>query len=122
MTARRTAVGNALRETYKPPETPLFVTHDELNERLGHIETKIENSQLRTRLWVLSGCIAIILSTGGSYMSIMSKLDSIAETNSTVEQRRPWMLRQDQRDDQQDQVLKRVAPEYTPLPYVEPPK
>ncbi len=122
MGERRAGVGASLHQAYPPPERPLFVTHDELAVELAHIETKIENSQLRTRIWVLLGVLAIISALGGSWVSIMTKLDSITDTKSTVDQRRPWMLRQDQRDDQQDRALQGVAPDYQPLPYLEPPE
>lgn len=103
-----------------------YVTRTELAQNLERLETKIVNSELRLQKWVLGGCIAIILSFGGGYVSLVSKLDRLSEALPVVteilEGRRVWMQRQDQRDDQQDRALQGISPRYHAMPYVETPK
>ena len=103
-----------------------YVTRIELADAMRLVETKIVNSELRQRNWVLGGCLAIILAFGGGYMSLVAKIDRIMETlpvvSSVLDGRRSWMLRKDQRDSDQDRAIERVAPTYVPQPYVEPPR
>ena len=103
-----------------------YVTRIELADKMRHLEIKIDNSELRQRNWVLGGCLAIILAFGGGYISLVNKLDRINEAmpviNDVLDSRHTWMLRKDQRDDQQDRTLKIVVPEYQLPSYVEPPK
>ena len=103
-----------------------YVTRIELADALRHVETKIANSELRSRNWVLAGCLAIIVAFGGGYMSLVAKLDRLNEAmpvvNDVLDSRHTWMLRKDQRDDQQDRTLKIIVPSYQLPPYVEPPK
>ena len=123
----RDALGAALHFAY-PMEHAMseYVTRIELADALRHVETKIINSELRSRNWVLGGCLAIILAFGGGYMSLVAKLDRLNEAmpvvNEVLDNRHTWMLRKDQRDDQQDRTLKIVVPSYQLPPYVEPPK
>ena len=103
-----------------------FVTHLELNAAILHVETKIVNAELKLQKWVLVGCLSVIVAFGGGYIWLVGKLDRLTETLPVVTQvldgRRSWMLHQDQRDDQQDRVLQQIDKEYSPPPYVEPPK
>ncbi|MES2902838.1 MAG: hypothetical protein V4696_01510 [Pseudomonadota bacterium] len=109
-----------------PLGTGEFISRHEFTSALATIETKITNSELRQRNWVLGGCLAIILAFGGGYMSLVAKLDRLAEAmpaiDRTLEGRKSWMLRQDERDSQQDRALKTVVPDYETPPYVEPPR
>lgn len=103
-----------------------YVTRIELADALRLVETKIVNSELRQRNWVLGGCLAIILAFGGGYMSLVAKLDRLTEampvTNSVLDGRKQWMLRKDQRDDRQDRALETVTNTYEPMPYLETPR
>lgn len=106
--------------------TAEFVTRIELQLALQHVETKIVNSELKMRNWVLLGCLTIILAFGSGYVSLVGKIDRLSEAMPLVDQvldgRRSWMLRKDQTDQQQDSAIERVAPDYKPPPYVEPPR
>ena len=103
-----------------------YVTRIELADKMRHLEIKIDNSELRQRNWVLGGCLAIIVAFGSGYMSLVAKLDRLNDTmpivREALDSRHTWMLRKDQRDDQQDRTLKIVVPSYQLPPYVEPPK
>ncbi len=99
-----------------------FVTRHEFVVTVQLLDQKIENSVLKMRNWVLGGVVAIILALGGGYVSMVTKLEKLGETLTILEGRRAWMLRQDQRDDQQDRQLSTIANDYTPMPYVEPPR
>lgn len=103
-----------------------YVTRIELADAMSLVETKIVNSELRQRNWVLGGCLAIILAFGGGYMSLVAKLDRLSEAMPTIDRvldgRKQWMLRKDQRDDRQDRALETVANTYEPMPYVETPR
>jgi hypothetical protein len=103
-----------------------YVTHAEFAAKMGEVETKIDNASLRQRNWVLGGCLGIILAFGSGYISLVSKLDRLTDAlpilAATQEHRGPWIQRQEQRDDRQDQALHKLAPDYSGLPYVEPPK
>ena len=124
MQENRAALAETLQHAYSASGD--YVTQSQLAAALGHIETKISNSELRQRNWVLAGCLAIIVTFGGGYMSLVSKLDRLTEAMpqlvSTIEGRRSWMLHKDQRDSEQDGAIHSVAPGYIPAPYVEPPK
>ena len=103
-----------------------YVTRIELADKVQHLETKIDNSILRQRNWVLGGCLAIILAFGGGYMSLVDKLDRINEAlpaiTQILEERRLWILHKDRRDDGQDGAIKTVVPGYQIPPPVDPPK
>ena len=124
MQENRAALAETLQHAYSASGD--YVTQSQLAAALGHIETKISNSELRQRNWVLAGCLAIIITFGGGYMSLVSKLDRLTDAMpqlvSTIEGRRSWMLHKDQRDSEQDGAIHSVAPNYIPAPYVEPPK
>ncbi len=90
------------------------------------LRLKIKNSELTQRNWILTGCIATMLVFGGGYISIVGKLDSLTTVmpalQITMEQRRQWMQRQEQRDDRQDRSLEQLDQDYKSMPYVEPPQ
>jgi hypothetical protein len=103
-----------------------YVTREEFDAALNMIESKIENSSLRQRNWVLAGCIAVMLAFGGGYISLMSKLDRLTDALPTLaaktDARGPWIQRQERRDTMQDEALRKLDREYQPLPYQEPPQ
>lgn len=118
---RRELLGDLLRGAIPVNPSPIYVTREEFDAKLGHLETKIEREGLRTKMWVLSGVVAIIMSFGGGYVSIISKIDRIAETLPTMTRiqdgRRDWIQIQDRRDLRQDETLRELQPEYEPIPY-----
>lgn len=122
------SVSSLLRAAIPGPteSTAEFVTRLELQLALQHIETKIANSELKMRNWVLAGCLGIILAFGGGYFSLVAKIDRLTEAMPVVDKildgRRSWMLRKDQTDQVQDRALERAVPEYQAPPYVEPPR
>ena len=124
MQENRAALADTLRRAYS--DSGDYVTQSQLAAALGHIETKISNSELRQRNWVLAGCLAIIITFGGGYMSLVSKLDRLTEAMpqivTTLDGRKSWILRKDVRDDKQDGAIKIAVPSYNPPPYMEPPK
>jgi hypothetical protein len=103
-----------------------YVTHDEFLATVRTIEQKIENASLRTKQWVMGGCLAVILSFGGGYMSLVNKIDRLTEALPEIakvqEERGPWIQRQEQRDAMQDEVLRKLDKSYQPLPYSVPPQ
>ena len=103
-----------------------YVTHAELTSELEKIELKIENSVQRQRNWLLGGCMAIILSFGGGYVSLVSKLDRISDELPNLERiqegRRGWIARKDVLDEHQDRAIQKADPGYQPMPYIEAPK
>jgi hypothetical protein len=103
-----------------------FVTHEELNEKISHLETKIEREGLRTKLWVVMGCLSLFLGGGGAYVSLVNKLDRLSEALPPIaakqDARAPWIQRQDQRDNLQDQTLRKLDNSYEPMPYEAPPQ
>ena len=120
----RVALSDALQRAYSSSGD--YVTQSQLAAALGHMETKISNSELRQRNWVLAGCLAIIVAFGGGYMSLVSKLDRLTEALpqvvQTQEGRRVWMLHKDRRDSEQDQALKSISPQYVPEPNIDTPR
>ena len=124
MAESRSILAETLQRAYSASGD--YVTQSQLAAALGHIETKISNSELRQRNWVLAGCLAIIVTFGSGYMSLVSKIDRLGESMpqivSTLDGRRSWMLNKDRRDSEQDGAIRSVAPRYVPAPYVEPPK
>ena len=124
MQENRAALADTLRRAYSASGD--YVTQSQLSAALGHIETKISNSELRQRNWVLAGCLAIIVTFGGGYMSLVSKLDRLTEVMpqivTALDGRKSWILRKDVRDDKQDGAIKIAVPSYIPAPYMEPPK
>lgn len=122
------SVAELLREAFpSPAETASdFVTRLEFQMALMHFETKIANSELRMRNWVLVGCLGIIIAFGGGYFSLVAKIERLTESmpivNQVLDGRRSWMLQKDQTDRQQDQAIERAVPDYKPPPYVEPPR
>jgi hypothetical protein len=102
-----------------------LITRDEFVATVRTIESKIENASLRQKQWVLTGCLAILISFGGGYISLVSKIDRLTDALPLITQKQtdgePWMQRQDQRDLMQDEVLKKLDKNYQPLPYQAPP-
>lgn len=121
----RARTAEILKLAFPPPPSE-FVSRDEFNSKIETVESKIANSELKNRNWVLVGCLALILTFGGGYMSLVSKLDRLNEAmpvvNNVLDGRRSWMMRKEQRDGDQDRALKQLAPDYIPQPYVEPPR
>lgn len=114
-----------------------YVTRTELATAMHHVEEKLQSSQtelslkikhseMTQRTWILSGIIATILAFGGGYVSLVSKLDRITENlpeiTQTLEERRVWGGRQDQRDDRQDRSLEHLDPKYEGMPYTPQPR
>jgi hypothetical protein len=64
-----------------------FVTHEEMNEKISHLETKIEREGLRTKLWVVMGCLSLFVGGGGAYVSLVAKLDRLTEALPAIVQR-----------------------------------
>lgn len=102
-----------------PP--PSFVTREEFDAKIGTLESKIEGEATKTKLWVVVGCMAIIASFGGGYVTLISRIDRISEALPEIAKvqdgRREWIQLQDQRDSQQDAALRRIDSSYQPLPY-----
>lgn len=98
-----------------------FVSREEFMATVKTIEQKIENAALKTKAWVLSGCVAILISFGSGYISLNNKLNRLTEALpqiATIQSgRAPWIQRQEQRDAMQDDVLKKLDKNYQPLPY-----
>ena len=124
MAESRSILAETLQRAYSASGD--YVTQSQLAAALGHIETKISNSELRQRNWVLAGCLAIIVTFGSGYMSLVSKLDRLSEALpqvvQTQEGRRVWMLHKDRRDSEQDQALKSISPQYVPEPNIDTPR
>lgn len=99
-----------------------YVTMDTLNNTVLHLETKIENSNLRNRNWILTGVIAIGVMFFAGYANLVTKLDSITVTTQIIEERRTWLLRNDERDRKQDEILHQIDKTYVPMPYMDPPR
>lgn len=124
----------ALLKTAFPPEpVSAYVSHMELRmaldqaeksftERLNtieaHIMLKIQRSELMQRNWVLSGVIATLLAMGTGYVSLVTKLDRLEQgfprLEVTLDKQLLWMEQQVIRDDMQDDVLRKLDPEYKP--------
>lgn len=106
-----------------PPPVPMhdFVTRAEFQMELKHLETKIENVTLKIKNWVLVGVGSIILAFGGGYVSVISKLDRMAETlpsvSETATRNRTMIQHQEQRDRVQDDALRRLDRQYEPPSY-----
>lgn len=108
------------------PVSGNYITREEFETALETIESKIENSNLRSRNWVLLGCLIVITTFGGGYVSLVSKIDRLNEQLPVLaqiqEQRAPWIQRQERRDQMQDEALRELDKSYQPLPYSEPPQ
>lgn len=109
-----------------PANPPHYVTREEFFATVTAIEAKIEVASSRQKIWVLSGCVAILISFGGGYVSLVSKIDRLTDALPAIaakqDARAPWIQRQEQRDAMQDQALQKLDPKYQPLPYQEPPQ
>lgn len=103
-----------------------YVTREEFIATVQTIESKIENASLRTKQWVLAGCVAILVSGGGGYISLVNRLDRLTEALPVIAERQnnrwPWVQQQQQRDIMQDEVLKKLDRNYVPMPYDPPPQ
>lgn len=96
-----------------------YVSREEFMATVRTIESKIENASLRQKQWVLTGCIAILVSFGGGYISLVNKLDRLTEALPGILQKQtsidPWIARQQQHDFMQDEALKRLDKNYQPI-------
>lgn len=103
-----------------------FVTHAEFAAVVGALETKIENSGLKTKQWVLGGCVAILIAGGSGYASLVSKIDRLTQALPVITERQntrwPWVQQMQQRELMQDESLKKLDKDYQPLPYQAPPQ
>ncbi len=109
-----------------PTNPQFYVTRDEFLATISTIESKIENSALKQRLWVLTGCVAILIGGGAGYASIISRIDQLTialpELTHHQEAVAPWIQHQEQRGTLQDAELKKLDPSYEPMPYREEPQ
>lgn len=94
-----------------------FVTLETLNDKVSHLETKIENSNLRNRNWVLAGVLAVCITLFGGFTTVVIKIDSITGIAEAVDQRKTWLVETTTRDRAQDDVLRKLDPSYVPIPY-----
>ena len=103
-----------------------YVTRPELAVIVDVFETKITLSESRQRNWVLGGCLAVIVTFGGGYVSMATKLDRLNEAmpviNQILDGRNRWMQHDNRRDNRQDEKLKALDPAYEPIPYMETPR
>ena len=93
-----------------------FVTRTELNMQISHLETKISQEGLRTKLWVMAGVLSLMVATGTSYVSLVSRIDRLVErmpeVTDTLSKNGTWMQKKDVRDAEQDQSLRRLDPQF----------
>ena len=103
-----------------------FVSREEFTTTISLIEEKIENSNLRNRNWVLGGCVAILIAGVAGWGSLVSRLDGLGKSMPALEvkmeERAAWMQRVEQRNVLQDEALRKLDPNYHPLPYKELPQ
>lgn len=71
-----------LGEAFKLGDPNRYITREEMKQTLDALislfDSKINNVELRQRNWVLGGCLAIILTFGGGYISLISKMDYVS--------------------------------------------
>lgn len=107
------------------PSSSAYVTHEQLGHILANLErqldVRLENVILKTRNWVLGGVLASALVFGGGFITLVNKIDRMAEALPRIaaiqDSRGDWMQRQGQRDATQDQTLQKLDKEYEPVPY-----
>ena len=109
-------VGEMLKAAYPLPDNSLFVTRDELDRRIDHVETKIEVGQLKVRNWIMAGALAILLTYGGGFVTLLVKLDQVATTPEVLAGRGRWMADVEMHEALQDREIQRHLPGYTPPP------
>ena len=101
------------------PVEKSHVSREELMSKLQTLELKIRSSELAQRGWILTGCLAIVVTFGSGYVSLMSKIDMITQTlpivKITLDERGDWIMRKDRQDIQQDQSLGRLDKNYHPV-------
>lgn len=109
------------------------LTRSELHRELLHIETKFLLAETKMQRWVMGGVLFVLATFGGSgvaaYTSIVSKLDSVEiaataarDAQERLDERAKWIAHKDAADARQDAILQRLAPDYEPTAYREPPK
>ena len=126
----RAILQRAFPDTNYITQTQLNMLEERLDSKLHQTEItmmqRLKASEAAQKNWVLTGCLAILLTSSAGYISIVVKLDRLTEAlpdmQETLDHRRTWMERKDQRDDRQDQELVKAHPDYVPMPYVESPK
>ena len=95
------------------------VSREELMSKLQTLELKIRSSELAQRGWILTGCLAIVVTFGSGYVSLISKIDMITQTLPVLvavqDGRRGWIVRKDRQDAHQDSSLQKVDKDYHPI-------
>lgn len=102
-----------------------FITRPEFGREMDNLErrldVRLENAMLKTRNWVLTGIVASSMMFGAGFLSMMSKIDRMAEGFATIqtalETRRDWIDESNERDRRQDDALKALRPGYVPQPF-----
>lgn len=123
-------VSQALHTAFPVNSGTEYVTRKELANAIGSLdsklETKIENSVLRMKLWVVMGALATLASIFASSMYLVAKIDRLVQEMpqlaSVQAERSSWIQRTEQRDGKQDDALRKLDRNYEPLPYREPPQ
>lgn len=93
-----------------------FVTRQEFNVQISHLETKIAQEGLRTKLWVMAGCLSLMVAIGTSYVNLVSRIDRLVEKMpevvNTLNERGNWMEKKNLQDAAQDSSLRRLDPQF----------
>lgn len=113
-----------------PEDHDQFITRAEFVRELGHFEKSFDQRMqlevTKIQKWIFGGILAFILTVGGggiaAYTSIITKLSSVetiakeaARANERLDNRRKWTVSQEQRDQAQDDELRRLSPNYRPI-------
>jgi hypothetical protein len=120
----RRIIGDLVRGSMPFGHEP-FVTHEQMGRALTdlerRIEVRLENAMLRTRNWVLGGVLATAILFGGGFITLVNKIDRMAEAIPRIatiqENRGVWMQQQGQRDAVQDRTLQKLDKDYEPVPF-----
>lgn len=131
------SVRDLLHSTFPLPSEVDFVTRAEFTSMVKNVEDKIatshellqlqiKGSELSQRNWVLMGCLAMMVTGGGGFLTVVTKLDrlneALPEIQQTLDSRKTWIVRQGRRDDEQDRSLESLDPKFQAMPFSEQPK